>query len=313
MIHPDFTRLSLDAYVTRPNAFRIFRHEVTKSLELHWHDFFEIGYILQGSGTHRLNGQPHQLRPGSLFLLTPADFHQFEIIEGQQSLQLYNMIFSSEFIPEEVYRMLFVNRTSGGWHFSDLSDLRLDNEFGLIWRESTAGDFGSQTLIQHTIAKILILVARCKQNESRSGSGTGEALPSAIQSALSYLHHHFRESLSLADVATHVQMSPNYFSECFHRQTGVSYQQYVARLRLAFSCNLLDASKLPITDVCYASGYNTLSQFEKAFKAKYGLSPTAYRKNRKHAQSSAESLHPVANADPDGLTTAHEQTVKPYD
>jgi len=55
-----------------------------------------------------------------------------------------------------------------------------------------------------------------------------------IRTALVYIHHHFREQLTLNDVAGHARLSPSYFSECFHRTTGSSFQRYLQELRLRF-------------------------------------------------------------------------------
>jgi YesN/AraC family two-component response regulator len=58
------------------------------------------------------------------------------------------------------------------------------------------------------------------------------------------MQHHFRENLSLQDVARQVQLAPNYFSECFRKSVGVSYQYYLQELRISFARTLLRASAL---------------------------------------------------------------------
>jgi len=100
-----------------------------------------------------------------------------------------------------------------------------------------------------------------------------------IRTALVYIHHHFREQLTLNDVAGHARLSPSYFSECFHRTTGSSFQRYLQELRLRFAVSLLHASMLPITDICSAAGFNTLSHFDRAFKRGFGRSPRDLRKD----------------------------------
>jgi AraC-like DNA-binding protein len=92
-----------------------------------------------------------------------------------------------------------------------------------------------------------------------------------------YIHHHFREPLTLAQAAYQADLSPHYFSECFHAATGVPFQRYLRDLRLRFAHSLMVVSDASITDLCLASGFSSLSNFERAFKAYYGLSPRAYR------------------------------------
>lgn len=96
--------------------------------------------------------------------------------------------------------------------------------------------------------------------------------------AIVYMHHHFREPLTLERVAAQAHLSPHYFSTSFHRATGSSFQTYLGELRLRFARTLLRVSDLPVTDVCHAAGFATLSYFERAFRRRFGAAPSAYRK-----------------------------------
>lgn len=57
------------------------------------------------------------------------------------------------------------------------------------------------------------------------------------------------------------------------------FQVYVKEARLQFAKSLLGTTTLPITDICFASGFNTLPYFERAFKQKFAVSPRDYRKS----------------------------------
>jgi AraC-like DNA-binding protein len=98
-----------------------------------------------------------------------------------------------------------------------------------------------------------------------------------IRRALTYLHHHFRDPVTLAEVACQAHLSPHYFSSCFHEATGASFQRYLCDLRLRFARSLLAVSSASVTDLCLASGFSTLSNFERAFKTCYGCSPRVFR------------------------------------
>ncbi|WP_028611604.1 helix-turn-helix transcriptional regulator [Paenibacillus harenae] len=100
-----------------------------------------------------------------------------------------------------------------------------------------------------------------------------------IRNALLYIQHHFREPLSLANAADYAGLSANYFSECFRRQVGISFQDYLNESRLQFASALLRSSELPVTEVCFAAGFNTISHFDRIFKRKFGCSPREYRKH----------------------------------
>jgi len=77
---------------------------------------------------------------------------------------------------------------------------------------------------------------------------------------IDYLHHHYREQVTLHSVAEQVALSPNYFSECFRSATGVTFQRYL-QVYAAFAKSLLSVSVLPVTEICYAAGVSNFVSF----------------------------------------------------
>lgn len=84
--------------------------------------------------------------------------------------------------------------------------------------------------------------------------------------------------LKLAEVAKHVNVSKVYLSRIFHEETGVTFKEYLNGLRCEYAKRLLEENNQPIINVCYESGFNSLSQFMRAFRKYSGFSPAQYRK-----------------------------------
>ena len=103
--------------------------------------------------------------------------------------------------------------------------------------------------------------------------------PTAITHARGYIRDHFDDELSLATVAKVVNMSANYFSEKFKQATGMRFVEYVARSRVEKARNLLQNPKFRISEVAFDVGFQSLSQFNRAFKKVTGQSPREYRAN----------------------------------
>jgi AraC-like DNA-binding protein len=103
------------------------------------------------------------------------------------------------------------------------------------------------------------------------------AEPVAIWKARKYIEEHSGEELSLTKVASVVNMNANYLSENFKQVTGVNFVAYVARTRFANACDLMRNSNLRITDVAFAAGFQSLSQFNRVFRRLSGKSPTQFR------------------------------------
>nr|WP_301285819.1 helix-turn-helix domain-containing protein [Paenibacillus lautus] len=149
-----------------------------------------------------------------------------------------------------------------------------------VWRE------GSEIAIRATLQRLLVDLYRgSAANRLLPANGTRDRqLNLNLQRALIYIHHHFREDLRLEDAASQAQYSATYFSECFSKSVGQSFQRYLQNVRMQFAESLLQASSLPVTEICYASGFNTLGHFERVFRQRKGMSPRQYRNKTEKAE-----------------------------
>ena len=103
------------------------------------------------------------------------------------------------------------------------------------------------------------------------------AEPVAIWKARKYIEKHSGEELSLTKVANVVKTNANHLSENFKQVTGINFVEYVARTRFSNACDLLRNPKLRISEIAFAAGFQSLSQFNRVFKRFSRKSPTQYR------------------------------------
>jgi AraC-like DNA-binding protein len=117
--------------------------------------------------------------------------------------------------------------------------------------------------------------------EFENANSRTRAEPVAIWKARKYINEHSREELSLTRVAKAVNMNPNYLSENFKQVTGIKFVDYVAHARFKNACELLRNSRLRISEIAFAVGFQSLSQFNRVFRRFSGESPTHYRAARR--------------------------------
>src|SRR6476659_9402977 len=113
--------------------------------------------------------------------------------------------------------------------------------------------------------------------EVENATYRSRAEPAAIWKARKYIEEHSGEELSLTKVAKVVNMNANHLSENFKQVTGMNFVKYVARTRFANTCDLLRNPRLRISEIAFAAGFQSLSQFNRVFKRFSGKSPTKYR------------------------------------
>ena len=87
---------------------------------------------------------------------------------------------------------------------------------------------------------------------------------------------HFKERISLSQLADEAGYHPTYFSELFKRTTGETYIEALTKLRVGYARTLL-AGGFSVSEVCYMSGFGSLSGFATAFKRLCHMSPRAYK------------------------------------
>jgi len=273
-------RLAHTDYFAPRASLSIYHQFVYAPVAIHWHEFYEMHLVLAGEGTHVLNGAVYPLARGSFFLLTPADFHALDSRPGAP-LEIFNVIFADEALTEELRELMFGGLAQ---YRATLTGAALDDmaaECHRLWTEVQDQRTGYRLVMRSALERILVGAVRSTSARGPAAMPRPSDPRRKIGRALTYIHHHFREPLTLAQAAGEARLSPHYFSECFHAATGIAFQQYLRELRLRFAHSLLAVTDASISDLCLASGFSSLSNFERAFKARYRLSPRAYRAARR--------------------------------
>jgi len=96
--------------------------------------------------------------------------------------------------------------------------------------------------------------------------------------AIAYIESHLGDTISLDEIATHCGMGPFAFSRAFKKEFGTTFQEYVIRRRVDKAQELLQTSRISVTEVAQSVGFGDLSHFIRTFRRLSRCSPTAYRK-----------------------------------
>lgn len=246
----------------------LIRKKFLNDYELHWHDCFEIELIIDGNAVQELNGTKYELSKGSISLLNPTDFHKV----SNKNAEVYNIMFSEEFINNDMLqKLLSVNENL----CFNLEKEEFENIYYLVsimLKETEKYDNYSHLFTKQLLDCILIIILR------KCNSDFADKKTSDIKKALLYMHKHFQENISLAEVADYSGFNANYFCGLFHKTTGKTFKEYLLLLKLEHSKKLVMSSNLPITEICFESGFNSLSNFLRTFKIAYNVSPGEMRK-----------------------------------
>jgi len=122
-----------------------------------------------------------------------------------------------------------------------------------------------------------------RTKETENGAGRNGVEPADVWKARRFIEQNSADTISLAKVASAVNISPTHLSEKFKYITGINF---VAQKRFANACELLAAGDLPVSQIAFTVGFQSLSQFNRVFKKLAGRTPGAYRQSKLRDENS---------------------------
>lgn len=263
--------LSAEDWVDKKRMVTVSERTLQSGTVLHMHDYFELELITGGQGSQLLNGNTYDLRKGTVYLLSPIDFHK---VVPQEQLELINVSFDSTVISPQLSNTLINHTQSLIIRLNDDELRRFELLTELLVDSCGTDDEYSKANTKNLIECLLILIVR-NGNFSYGSKANDDVSP--MYKCMRYLFLHFDETPSLESIAKISGYSANYFSRQFHEITGKKYIDFLTSLKLNHSKLLLTSTRESVIDISSKCGFTSLSNFNRVFKKETGFSPTQYR------------------------------------
>jgi AraC-like DNA-binding protein len=145
----------------------------------------------------------------------------------------------------------------------------------LLGREAEARSTGFEAMVRLRLMEALLILARGLSPSAVIAPHT--PLRRHPDDAMHYIQEHYADALSPAQIAERFGHNPSYFSRLFHQRAGMTLVEYINRIRIQKSCQLLKRSDAGITEIALAVGYNNISHFNRFFRKLMGMTPREYR------------------------------------
>lgn len=272
--------------IRRGESFKAWAHGYPfHTVRWHFHPEYEIHHVATTSGRYFVGDFIGEFEPGNLVLTGPNLPHNWiSDVPAGARVPLRNRIvqFSEALICDATRAFPELAACAGVLEISRRGALfsRATAELaGPILAELVEAQGMRRIALFMSLMGLLSRAADVRPLTSPSylpdpsGFMTG-----GVNEALAYINEHLTEPFSEGDLAAIAGRSPSAFSRSFRRHTGMALVQYVNRLRINLACQLLmSGADMPITEICYAAGYNNISNFNRQFLAQKGMPPSRFR------------------------------------
>ena len=275
----------------RRPTFEIFHYinPTQGSVAVHHHDFYEVYYFIGGKVEYRVEGRIYPLEPGDLLLISPMELHQ-AIIENDGApyerivLWINKAYLESLCAPDADLTRCFDYRQPGHSNLLRLTPAQraeLSPRLRELVRESYSEEFGAGLCASGILMRFLVELNRLVL-QSASAERDQEISSALVSQVLSYISEHYHEPLSLESLAQQFYVSKYHLSHEFSRIVGTSVYRYITLKRLQIARQMLTLGEAP--GVVYSScGFGDYTNFYRAFKSQYGVSPRTFLQTPEYA------------------------------
>lgn len=251
----------------------------------HWHDEIEIIYVKKGMGTVNVDFKQYTVTAPSIVLIFPGQLHSIAQFENER-MEYENIIF---------HQKIFEGAKSDST-FHDFILPILNRKFSIpaVFTPDTS-DFtevsapidacdeickttpkGYPLYIKSQLFQLFFFLFHRFRKEASDKQK--EKKLEKIKPVLKYIENHYQEKVTIGELAAEIGFSEAHFMRFFKEILGTPFTSYLNDYRLTMAARLLSISDSTVLEISELVGFQNLSHFNRAFKKKYAITPTEYRK-----------------------------------
>ncbi|MEI7027940.1 helix-turn-helix domain-containing protein [Paenibacillus sp. y28] len=251
----------------------------------HFHPHYELYYLMHGERTFFVNDKVYSAEPGDMIIVNPYDMHRTISLDGTGFERVLvgfspDFAFSSSW-KEQLPFPAFIE-SSRLLRFAAEEQQAIEQLLMEILKECKEQQVGLEIYVQALLTKLLLRIYRAAQAEQRTDQRE-HPMHNKISEIAAYMHEHFREDISLQEVAKLFYVSPSYLSRIFKRITGFHFREYLQYVRIKEGQKLLRETRDKVQTIAESIGFENIAHFNKTFKKITGSSPLRYRKENNDA------------------------------
>lgn len=260
------------------------RHKSDFSYPLHCHKEFELNFVQNAPGVKRIIGDSVETIDVLDLVLIGGENLEHVWEQGECTskdireitIQFHPDLFTENILSRNQFfsiKQMF-EKAQHGISFSMEGILKAYNILDNLANET-------DSFIQFTMfLNMLYILSKYEykvlaSNTFANVQATGES--QRITAVKDYINDHFTEKIMLEDLAAIAGMSPSAFSRFFKTHTNKTLSEHIIETKLGYAARCLVSTSMNISEICYASGFNNMSNFNRIFRDRKGMTPKEFR------------------------------------
>lgn len=244
----------------------------------HWHRSIEIFAVFEGTLDFYLNDEVYPLHPGDFMLVNSNEIHSIDSLMPNLTLvlQIPLKTFEDYFTGEQFIR--FTHRTT----IQDEKVMELIRDMYEAYRNKQCG---YEMKVKSLYFMLLyLLVTQYRELDVSSDMVKRNKKLTRLSTITNYIKENYTTELSLETLAEIFGYSPAYLSRMFQKYAGINYKSYLQSIRVENAYKELANTEHTVSEVALNNGFPNSKALAKAFRMKYGVLPSEYRKQRKNVK-----------------------------
>jgi AraC family L-rhamnose operon regulatory protein RhaS len=265
-------------------------HAATFRMEASSHEFLELFYVMDGTGSFLIDGQAHPCRAGDVMSVPVGRVHQIAD-EPARPLSLYGICVAPQVWEHEP--TLAALLPAGRLNVDGQLVGEIRSSLRRMLFEQTLGRPLGRTAILGMTLQLLTTLARSHASEAKRrerglghdpGAGA-EDHRAMVRRYVDDLRREFFEPGDLDQAAARLGISRRRFTQLFRELTATSWSDHITTLRIDHACRLLAETGRSVPAIAFECGYEDLSSFYRAFKRRTNVPPSEWRSRQSREDS----------------------------
>jgi AraC-like DNA-binding protein len=264
------------------DLFIVLNHPSAKfDYPVHYHSDFEINLVMDTYGKRVVGDSTEDFSTLDLVMIGSNIPHKW-FGEVEENNHVVTIQFSDKLLNFPI-----LEKRS----FSNIKNLLVESQRGLVFSEKTQIAISDKILkltkMQgfQTVLEFLSILNELAVSDRRTLVSNQYDSQMVVRTSKSrritmvcdYIERNYAKTVNLSEVASLVNMSETAFSHFFKKRTNTSFKDYLTTVRISHACQLLTKTTNSIAEICFACGFNNISNFIRIFKKRKGETPSDYR------------------------------------